>query len=62
VPYLRWRRHRFWGFDRVDAFLSAWRHPARIPEPAGAASASGGPVAALAPELAYDSDTAGGCG
>lgn len=25
IPYLKWGRHRFWGFDRVDAFLEAWQ-------------------------------------
>jgi 2-hydroxychromene-2-carboxylate isomerase len=24
IPYLKWGRHRFWGLDRVDAFLGAW--------------------------------------
>lgn len=32
VPYLRLGRHRFWGLDRVDAFLEAYR--AREPVPA----------------------------
>ena len=25
IPYLKWGRHRFWGFDRLDAFLALWR-------------------------------------
>ncbi len=25
IPYLKWGRHRFWGLDRLDAFLDAWR-------------------------------------
>jgi 2-hydroxychromene-2-carboxylate isomerase len=25
IPYLKWGRHRFWGFDRLDAFLAVWR-------------------------------------
>ncbi|MGC5032717.1 DsbA family protein [Micromonospora sp. DT229] len=25
IPYLKWGRHRFWGLDRVDAFLDTWR-------------------------------------
>ncbi|MFD0900335.1 2-hydroxychromene-2-carboxylate isomerase [Actinomadura sediminis] len=25
IPYLKWGRHRFWGFDRLDAFLDVWR-------------------------------------
>lgn len=24
IPYLKWGRHRFWGLDRVDAFLELW--------------------------------------
>jgi 2-hydroxychromene-2-carboxylate isomerase len=53
VPYLRWRRHRFWGFDRLDAFLAAWRGSGDL-----RATDPPEPVAAHA----YDSDTAGGCG
>jgi 2-hydroxychromene-2-carboxylate isomerase len=34
VPYLRLGLHRFWGLDRVDAFLEAYR--AREPVPAAA--------------------------
>ncbi|HEY3259300.1 MAG TPA: DsbA family protein [Pseudonocardiaceae bacterium] len=25
IPYMKWGRQRFWGFDRVDAFLDAWQ-------------------------------------
>jgi 2-hydroxychromene-2-carboxylate isomerase len=25
IPYLKWGRHRFWGYDRLDAFLSVWK-------------------------------------
>jgi 2-hydroxychromene-2-carboxylate isomerase len=25
IPYLKWGRHRFWGLDRLDAFLETWR-------------------------------------
>ncbi|HEU4425175.1 MAG TPA: DsbA family protein [Pilimelia sp.] len=25
IPYLKWGRHRFWGFDRLDAFLAVWQ-------------------------------------
>jgi 2-hydroxychromene-2-carboxylate isomerase len=25
IPYLKWGRHRYWGLDRVDAFLQAWQ-------------------------------------
>jgi 2-hydroxychromene-2-carboxylate isomerase len=55
VPYLRWRRHRFWGFDRLDTFLATWR--ASAPPDAGP-----GLVPAPEPARAYDTDTAGGCG
>jgi 2-hydroxychromene-2-carboxylate isomerase len=51
IPYLRLGRHRFWGLDRLDAFLEAWRAqtpPARIVLPEVPAS--------------FDTDTAGGCG
>jgi len=52
IPYLRVGRHRFWGYDRLDAFLAAWRPEATPPPPV--------PVPVLAG--AYDTDTAGGCG
>ena len=25
IPYLKWGHQRFWGLDRVDTFLNAWR-------------------------------------
>ncbi len=25
IPYMKWGRHRFWGFDRLDAFLGVWQ-------------------------------------
>jgi 2-hydroxychromene-2-carboxylate isomerase len=25
IPYMKWGRHRFWGLDRLDAFLAVWR-------------------------------------
>jgi 2-hydroxychromene-2-carboxylate isomerase len=28
IPYLKWGRHRFWGYERLDAFFDTWR-PAR---------------------------------
>ena len=28
IPYIKWGRHRFWGLDRLDAFLDVWQ-PAR---------------------------------
>jgi 2-hydroxychromene-2-carboxylate isomerase len=68
VPYLRWRRHRFWGFDRLDPFLTTWRGaepPARTAEPPARGAESPAPVAeppAPEPARVYDTDTAGGCG
>ena len=26
IPYLKYGRHRFWGFDRLDAFLETWQY------------------------------------
>lgn len=50
IPYLRWRRHRFWGYDRLADFLETWRTDSaatEVPAPVGAP---------------YDTDTVGGCG
>lgn len=33
IPYLKWGRHRFWGLDRLDAFLGVWQ-----PTPQGAST------------------------
>lgn len=59
VPYLRYGHHRFWGFDRVDAFVSVFQN-------------SGGselietvtqePQALADVSIVGDFDTAGGCG
>jgi 2-hydroxychromene-2-carboxylate isomerase len=52
VPYVKWGGHRFWGLDRLGAFLQMWPEgrPAPAPEqPAGM-------------DRAYDTDQAGGCG
>ncbi len=53
VPYLRLGRHRFWGLDRVDAFLEELgrAEPSAVPQ-----------VPAGIPVGSYDRDTAGGCG
>ena len=69
VPYLKWGRHRFWGFDRLDVFLEIWP-PAERGGPR--ASAAGGidygdlcsdlPAELLDEGYAYDDDCAGGCG
>jgi 2-hydroxychromene-2-carboxylate isomerase len=53
VPYLRLGRHRFWGLDRVDAFLEELARA----EPSAVLT-----VPAHIPVGAYDRDTAGGCG
>jgi 2-hydroxychromene-2-carboxylate isomerase len=50
VPFLRLGPHRFWGLERIGAFLEAWRGVA--PPPAAAAAVTTG----------YDTDSAGGCG
>jgi 2-hydroxychromene-2-carboxylate isomerase len=52
VPYVRWGQHRFWGLDRVDAFLRVWRADGRVPADAAPPSL----------EQAYDVDQSGGCG
>lgn len=54
IPYFKWGRHRFWGLDRLDAFLDVWR-PEREP-PAAAEPAP--PTA----ECSYETDSPGGCG
>lgn len=54
VPYLLWGPHRFWGLDRVDTFLRAWRPDSTTPPP--------GPTAPPDRAVPYDTDTAGGCG
>ena len=52
VPYLKVGPLRFWGLDRVDAFLQAWQ------------SADDRPAPAPPPQIvtSYDTDQAGGCG
>jgi 2-hydroxychromene-2-carboxylate isomerase len=59
VPYFRLGWQRFWGFDRLDDFLTAYRD--------GAAAARPEPLAGVPAALhdlvgSYDTDTAGGCG
>jgi 2-hydroxychromene-2-carboxylate isomerase len=56
VPYFLTGPHRFWGFDRVGDFLAVLR-PA---EPQAVTLPVAPPPGA--PTLAYDTDTAGGCG
>ncbi len=52
VPYLKWGQHRFWGLDRVDAFLRVFQADDETPAVQPPAK----------PETAYDTDQAGGCG
>ena len=61
VPYLMLGWQRFWGYDRLDAFLDAWE-PARGERDARPPAGSGIPVAILESGHAFDTDTAGGCG
>jgi 2-hydroxychromene-2-carboxylate isomerase len=56
IPYLRLGRHRFWGYDRLDAFLDHWHGV----DGRGVDASVAPPVPV--PVLAYDTDTAGGCG
>ncbi|MGW4793164.1 DsbA family protein [Nonomuraea sp. NPDC004297] len=51
VPYVRWRRQRYWGVDRIGTFLEDLRH-----------GDDRAPVVAAARGESYDSDTSGGCG
>jgi 2-hydroxychromene-2-carboxylate isomerase len=61
IPYLKWKNGRFWGLDRVDAFLDTWQATGDAP-PSAARETAGVPAElALAP-APYDVDTAGGCG
>ncbi|PWI06380.1 disulfide bond formation protein DsbA [Streptomyces sp. NWU339] len=66
IPYFKVGRHRFWGLDRVDAFLDELipaLKKAGVPmtEPAEP-DADQVPAALLDRVGAYDSDSAGGCG
>ncbi|MGI8664991.1 MAG: 2-hydroxychromene-2-carboxylate isomerase [Jatrophihabitans sp.] len=64
IPYLRWGRHRFWGYDRLAAFLELWREPAGSPAvPADlAADSLADPADSLTEQVSGDRDCAGGCG
>ncbi|MBM0236885.1 DsbA family protein [Micromonospora sp. ATA32] len=59
IPYLKWGVQRFWGLDRLDAFLRVWRPAAAAP---AASAAPAAPVAVAAVAQGYDTDTTGGCG
>jgi 2-hydroxychromene-2-carboxylate isomerase len=53
IPYVKWGMQRYWGLDRLDAFLAAWQPTTEPPAMAFA-------VPALT--TSYDLDTTGGCG
>jgi len=57
IPYIKWGRQRFWGLDRLDAFLAAW---SEADPPAPSMPSAPSLPAGLA--ATYDTDTAGGCG
>jgi 2-hydroxychromene-2-carboxylate isomerase len=57
VPYLILGWQRFWGVDRLDAFLDAFHAETRVRAPRVTV-----PPAVLESAWAYDNDTAGGCG
>lgn len=61
VPYLRTGPHRFWGYDRLDAFLEAFpsTSPPASPAPADLRDV---PLRVRTAVGSYDRDTAGGCG
>ncbi|MGH3935804.1 MAG: 2-hydroxychromene-2-carboxylate isomerase [Pseudonocardiaceae bacterium] len=68
VPYFRFGRHRFWGFDRVDDFLAEYLPLLRVN---GSAPVDRRPASVGGPGVpgelrsrvgTYDTDTAGGCG
>lgn len=58
VPYLRWRHHRFWGYDRLDAFLATWPRDGRAGPVTTVVTAEVGADPLVAP----DTDAPGGCG
>lgn len=61
IPYFRIGFHRFWGLDRLDAFvrvLTGGAAAAPVPDALGA----GPPRAPAEAAAGYDRDTAGGCG
>lgn len=68
IPYLRWGRHRFWGYERLDPFLKLWRadHPVAATATASSDDDERAPhdLAAVlrANGVGYDRDTPGGCG
>jgi 2-hydroxychromene-2-carboxylate isomerase len=64
IPYFRLGRHRFWGYDRVDQYLDVLLPAldlAALDRP-GAGADRILIAASFGPTVAYDTDTAGGCG
>jgi 2-hydroxychromene-2-carboxylate isomerase len=61
IPYFRLGRHRFWGYDRLDAFLELFLPTVGREQPAPPAP-DGVPGPVLARVGSYDRDTPGGCG
>ena len=68
VPYFRAGPHRFWGFDRLDAFLHVIAPSAGATATASRTdSAETDPLTGISQHVldragGYDTDTAGGCG
>jgi 2-hydroxychromene-2-carboxylate isomerase len=71
VPYIRLGQQRFWGYDRLHAFLDAWYdiHGGRPRTDAGTGPNLGGDTRPAAwremwddVSLGYDTDTGGGSG
>jgi 2-hydroxychromene-2-carboxylate isomerase len=63
VPYLKLGWQRFWGYDRLDAFLEAFDGArGRLPAATGVDEPPLVPAALVGSPHPYDTDTAGGCG
>ena len=60
IPYLRWGRDRFWGYERLDPFLKLWRTNGCAD--AAATSTDEGAALQAAHAVSYDYDAPGGCG
>lgn len=54
IPYLKWGGHRFWGLDRVAAFLDVWQPDREPPDDAAPAQQPAAPP--------HEIDCTGGCG
>lgn len=66
VPYMRYGRHRFWGFDRLDGFIKLLLSSSGacdIEDDGKLVAARADVPMALQHDIgAYDTDSAGGCG